>query len=229
VDYPGKVAAVFFFPRCNLRCPWCQNRELALNSPGEAAIGLDKAFSHISKRRDVLGGVVLSGGEPTLETGLPGIIKEIKRYGLAVKLDTNGMNPLMLETLIAAEKNRPDYIALDLKLAPARYAELSTKALRGSAGEKLEQSARLIRLSRIPHEYRSLALPGGFFTRSDLEALAPLVENSSQDGAWHFRRFMPGNCLDTAWDLKEEGSREDAAALAAAARRLGKNAIFLDN
>ncbi|MDR2102454.1 MAG: radical SAM protein, partial [Treponema sp.] len=130
VDYPGEVAAVFFFPGCNLRCPWCQNRELLPGgcSPerGEPGffINREAALAHIKKRRAVLGGVVLSGGEPTLSGELPALIRRIKDLGLKVKLDTNGMAPEVLAGLFGDEKTRPDYIALDLKLSPRRYGEL---------------------------------------------------------------------------------------------------------
>ncbi|MDR1144335.1 MAG: radical SAM protein, partial [Spirochaetaceae bacterium] len=143
VDYPGRISAVLFFPGCNLRCPWCYNRELvlggadadgsggfkanALKSDSDDAGGdggfkmnapksdsadngfkanadyitIDEALSRIEKRRNVLGGVVLSGGEPTLFPNLGELIVRIKSIGLKVKLDTNGMLPGILEKLFA--------------------------------------------------------------------------------------------------------------------------------
>jgi len=179
-------------------------------------VAVGDALAHVFKRRSVLGGVALSGGEPCLYEDLPGLIREIKKRGLAVKLDTNGTLPLMLETLFTHDDTRPDYIALDLKIAPARY---------GEPGERLIQSAALIRQSDIAHEYRTLALPGGYITEADIEALAPLAD----DAPWHFRPFRGGNCLDPAWDsLEETGSkaRAKAEALAQKARELGKEAVL---
>jgi pyruvate formate lyase activating enzyme len=238
VDYPGKIAAVIFFLGCNLRCPWCQNRELVLmpqNAAGlipekaPGAIFLEAALEQIERRRKVLGGVVLSGGEPTLYRDLPALIRQLKaqgKLGLPVKLDTNGTFPAVLEELLSAADTRPDYIAMDLKIAPSRYAELLPQgcvpaelaaeakgqgsppgnsispesAATGTASAALalavQKSAALIRSSGIAHEFRSLILPGGFFGPADREALAPLAG----DSLWNFRPFRPGNCLDPAWD-----------------------------
>jgi pyruvate formate lyase activating enzyme len=225
VDYPGKVAAVLFLPGCKLRCPWCHNRELVLGGEPQGAVSLDAALAHIKKRRSVLGGVVLSGGEPTLYRDLPGLIRRIKGLGLPVKLDTNGMAPDMLETLFSQEELRPDYLALDLKRSPRRYGSL-TRAI-PDPGDRLEASAALIRASGIAHEFRSLVFPNRFFTGDDVRDLAPLADNADELSAapWYFRVFMPGNCLDPNWNELEPGSKEEATALARKARDLGKNAV----
>jgi pyruvate formate lyase activating enzyme len=235
VDYPALVSAVIFFYGCNLRCPWCHNRELVTgreipetgaNPPhlaGKDNVELEKALEHIEKRRKVLGGVVLSGGEPTLFSGLPEVIARIKALKLRIKIDTNGMRPDILEKLFSDPLSRPDYIAMDLKLAPERYVELLPGAVFGAGlsasmdrpagsfarpestdpglnpGERLRRSAELIRQSGIAHEFRSLTLPRPWFGKNDLDALAPLAGSSP----WHIRSFVPGNCLDPAWDLNE--------------------------
>jgi pyruvate formate lyase activating enzyme len=211
VDYPGRVSSVFFFSGCNLRCPWCHNRELVLGG-ATGLIAIDEALAHVRKRGAVLGGVVLSGGEPCLWDGLPELISEIKKIKtsngpLGVKLDTNGMFPAMLEKLFSREETRPDYIAMDLKLAPPRYAELLPAAASFDPASfdparALLQSAALIRSSGLSHEFRSLKLPGGFFGEEDRLALAPLAG----DSPWQFRDFIGGNCIDPAWD-KPEGPK----------------------
>ncbi|MDR0497467.1 MAG: anaerobic ribonucleoside-triphosphate reductase activating protein [Treponema sp.] len=231
IDYPGRVSTVLFFTGCNLHCPWCHNREL-LTGEAYGLVGAEEALAHISKRQSVLGGVVLSGGEPCLQEELPDIIREIKKLSLPVKLDTNGI-PLKLEKLLSKEETIPDYIALDLKIAPSRYAELlpdrekdSESNGSGNAdfnpGEALKQNAALICRSGIAHEYRTLALPGGFITEKDVEALAPLAGSSP----WYFRPFRGGNCFDPAWDKLEElesEARKRAEILSKKARELGKN------
>ena len=223
-DYPGRVSSVIFFPGCNLRCPWCHNRELVLGTA--PLISLDEGLAHIRKRKPVLGGVVLSGGEPCLYSELGALIREIKKLSLPVKLDTNGMCPDMLERLFSDRETSPDYIALDLKIAPNRYVELlpgSTPSGENSFNpcEALIQSAALIRESGISHEYRSLALPSGFGPK-DIEALAPLTG----DAPWYFRPFHGGNCLDPSWDSLEENAEEAssrAEALAKEVREQKKN------
>ena len=225
VDYPGKVSSVFFFAGCNLRCPWCHNRDL-VTGEAEGLVSVEDSLAHARKRRAVLGGVVLSGGEPCLYEELPALIEEIKKLRLLVKLDTNGTVPAMLEKLFSREETRPDFLSLDLKLAPARYRDFcrTTNKTEFDPGEALLQSAALIRESGIKHEYRSLALPGDFITAADIEALSPLADKAP----WHFRPFRGSGCLDPAWDRLEEKPAEAAArvkALAEKARELGKNAF----
>jgi pyruvate formate lyase activating enzyme len=226
VDYPGKVSAVIFLPGCNLRCPWCQNRDLVLRGPleaggpGENFIPLEEALALIKKRRPVLGGAVISGGEPTVYPDLGALIGEVHDLGLPVKLDTNGMNPGGLEKICGDRRSRPDYIALDLKLAPGRYKELLPREHAGplpsfDPAAALAESAALIRRSGIPREYRSLALPDGYFGVDDLKALSPLVDG----GPWRFRPFSPGNCLDPAWNSLPPAGEKAVAALAETAER----------
>jgi pyruvate formate lyase activating enzyme len=236
VDYPGRIAAALFLPGCGLRCPWCQNRALVLNEPSAEFTKLKEALSAIEKRRSVLSGVVISGGEPTAFSALPPLIAALHEMELPVKLDTNGMNPKMLRLLFSNKETRPDYIALDLKLAPERYAELlpenasANKPPKLSCGERLRESAALITESGIDHEYRSLALPKRFFKVDDVEALAPLVDGggfpaNEKAPPWYFRRFMPGNCLDGDWNNFERPEARAAEKLAERARELGKNGI----
>ena len=191
-------------------------------------MGLEDCLAHLVKRRSVLGGVVLSGGEPCLCQELPVIIAEIKAIPLPIKMDTNGMFPVMLERLFSRKETMPDYIALDFKIAPARYGELintshgGTEARREELGNNLIQSAALIHESGIDHEFRTLALPGGFISASDIEALSLLADNAP----WYFRPFAGGNCLDPVWDRLEEPAEEARArleALSEKARELGKS------
>jgi pyruvate formate lyase activating enzyme len=223
VDYPGKVASVLFFTGCNLRCPWCHNRDLVLSaSERDGLIPLEDALSYLKKRRSVLGGVVLSGGEPTLLPSLPALVARIKEVGLLVKLDTNGMLPQALENMASAPETSPDYIALDLKVSPDRYAALLPDAPFGGKddpAERIKRSAALISASGIPHEYRSIALPN-FFTEEDIDALAPLVDAAP----WYIRSFRAGNCLDPLWDTFESPGTDTLAALVKRAQALGKNA-----
>ncbi|MDR2803978.1 MAG: anaerobic ribonucleoside-triphosphate reductase activating protein [Treponema sp.] len=196
VDYPGKVAAVIFFPFCNMRCPWCHNGDLILNRGSETLIPLDEALSHIGKRKSVLGGVVLSGGEASLYPRAAELIAYIKKLGLPVKLDVNGTLPGVLEKILKTRETRPDYIAMDLKIAPARYAEIMADKGRSGIAASVERSASLIRTSGIEHEFRSLRLPATYFTEADIAALRPLAGNS----VWKFRGLARGNCLDPSWN-----------------------------
>jgi pyruvate formate lyase activating enzyme len=166
-------------------------------STGESTfIPPDEALTLIQRRKKVLGGVVISGGEPTIHPALRVLIGEIHKLGLPVKLDTNGMNPSRLRELWRDRASQPDYIALDLKLAPGRYKELLSGSSTIDPAAALTESAALVRDSGVAHEFRSLALPDVYFGTEALKALAPLTGNSP----WHIRPFIPGNCLDPVWD-----------------------------
>jgi pyruvate formate lyase activating enzyme len=199
VDYPGKVAAALFLCGCNLRCPWCYNWELVMDPP-EDLTSLDEAFALVRKRKRLIGGVVLSGGEPTLLGELPEIIAEIKSLGLPVKLDTNGMLPDVLKKLCKNEKTRPDFIAMDIKLPPERYIELTGRKddapdnMRETA-DKIGESISFLRESGIEHEFRSLLLPAPYFSPKDLGIIESIADETLK-----IRAFQGGNCLDKTWN-----------------------------
>ena len=122
-NYPGRLAAAVFLPGCNLRCPYCYNRELALSDPAEGpAADSDEEyfseadiFSHLEKRASVLGALAVSGGEPLLSPFLEPLIRKAKSLHLAVKIDTNGTLPDRLYRLLENEALRPDMVAMDIK------------------------------------------------------------------------------------------------------------------
>lgn len=120
LDFPGRVAATIFTGGCNFRCPFCHNKELVLNHQSVTPYGEKEIFEFLQKRKRVLTGVCITGGEPTLQNDLPDFIKHIKELGYQVKLDTNGTNPGMLEWLI--KEHLIDYCAMDIKNAPEKYA-----------------------------------------------------------------------------------------------------------
>jgi pyruvate formate lyase activating enzyme len=199
VDYPGKVAAALFFCGCNLRCPWCYNWEL-VTAPPEDLTGLEEAFALIEKRKHLLGGVVLSGGEPTLLKELPEIIAGIKNLGLPVKLDTNGMLPDILKKICDNKDTTPDFIAMDIKLPPERYSELMARKENApdpslTAASKIHESVSFIRASGIEHEFRTLALPAPYFSENDLASIKILADETLK-----IRPFRGGNCLDKSWN-----------------------------
>ncbi len=235
VDYPGRVAAVLFMPGCSLRCPWCHNRELVLGGQDGAAEGLfgeDEILAFLDKRVRLLGGVVLSGGEPLLNPASLRLAEEIKRRGYPLKVDTNGMHPERLEELVGNPATRPDYLALDIKTLPERYDELlhlspkeANAAAQGGAksgpGAALRRSMACIAESNIDFEYRSLAIPG-FFGAQELRAIAPILEPGIP---WRISGFRPGNCLNPAWDEVPETSEAELRSLVELESALRKNPL----
>lgn len=121
VDFPGKVAATIFTRGCTFRCGFCHNPELVLPEKFIPLLDENELFDFFQKRAGKLQGVCITGGEPTMQKDLPQFIKKLKDLGYAVKLDSNGSLPDVLEKLIAA--GNIDYIAMDIKAAPSKYLE----------------------------------------------------------------------------------------------------------
>lgn len=122
LDYPGRVACTIFLGGCNFRCPFCQNSSLVLNPGCQQEIPPEKVLSFLRKRRGILDGVCVTGGEPTLAPDLPEFLKEIRSLGYPVKLDTNGTRPDVLKSLAARDLIQA--AAVDIKACPDNYASL---------------------------------------------------------------------------------------------------------
>ncbi len=119
LDYPGRVACTIFLGGCNFRCPFCHNKDIVLMSDTIDAYSQDEIFAFLKKRKGILTGVCITGGEPTINNDLPDFISDIKRLGYKIKLDTNGSSPAMLTSLI--DNRLIDCCAMDIKNAPEKY------------------------------------------------------------------------------------------------------------
>ncbi|MBP5466122.1 MAG: anaerobic ribonucleoside-triphosphate reductase activating protein [Clostridia bacterium] len=122
VDFDGKVAATVFTGTCNFRCGFCHNSPLVLDVKSLSPLPEEEVFSYLKKRRGILEGVCITGGEPTLQKDLPEFCEKVKSLGYAVKVDTNGTNPAMVKLL--AENNLADYFAMDIKNDKENYAAI---------------------------------------------------------------------------------------------------------
>jgi pyruvate formate lyase activating enzyme len=151
LDYPGKVACTIFLSGCNLRCPYCHNPGLVLpeqsNGPG---ISETELFSFLEQRKGKLDGVCVTGGEPTLQPGLPEFLKKLRDLGYVTKLDTNGTNPGMLRELL--HDDLLDYVAMDIKNSPSRYAETCGGL---NVLSKVQESTALLLDSPVEYEFRT--------------------------------------------------------------------------
>jgi len=158
IDYPGKIACVVFLAMCNFRCPWCYSAELVLplKIAKQPKISEQEIFNFLKERKGLLEGVVICGGEPTINKELPNFIEKIKKMGFFVKLDTNGSNPLMLKDLVRA--GLIDYVAMDIKASP------NNKAYGAILGEgvkfsDIEESVKFLKNSNIDFEFRTTVVP----------------------------------------------------------------------
>lgn len=186
LDYPGKVACTVFLPGCNYRCPFCHNGGLLESAP--EALAEEELLTFLEKRRGLLDGVCITGGEPTLQPDLPCLLANIKALGYCVKLDTNGSNPAMLETLL--EQGLVDYVAMDVKNSPARYGE--TVGIPGMPLEKTEQSLRLLLSGPTDYELRTTCV-AEFHEEAAAAAMGAWVESlvpGVKPAKWYLQCFV---------------------------------------
>ncbi|MBR4682902.1 MAG: anaerobic ribonucleoside-triphosphate reductase activating protein [Elusimicrobiaceae bacterium] len=171
IDFPGRPAAVVFTQGCNFRCRYCHNPELVYPHLFTEPVAEEEIFSFLQRRQGSLEGVVVSGGEPTLHDDLPAFMARIKALGYAVKLDTNGSRPDMIQELI--DKKLVDYIAMDLKAPLDKYREITEV---DTNTDILRKSMDLIRQSGLAYEFRT-TYDKEVLTEADIENLKQLTDN----------------------------------------------------
>lgn len=149
-DYPGTPAIVLFLQGCNFNCPFCHNRQLLPLSGGTEQLNPKEVFDYLQKRRETVSAVVVSGGEPTIQTDLNTFLEAIKAMGYSVKLDTNGSKPEDICNLL--RHNLIDYIAMDVKAPWQKYDLLAGKKVQHIA---IKKSINSIADSGLPHHFRT--------------------------------------------------------------------------
>lgn len=189
VDWSGKLCSVIFFPRCNFRCPYCHNHPLVFHPEQYPSIPLEDILARLHSFRDWIDGVCLTGGEPTLHVDLPFLIREIKRHGFLIKLDTNGSNPQMLDNLIEAREI--DFVSMDVK------APLDPFSYRRSAGLSIDlnlilKSIEILKKGKVEYQFRMTVVPG-LHREEDIKNLGDQLRAGRR---FILQNFNPENPLD---------------------------------
>ena len=151
LDYPGRLACTIFLGHCNFRCPFCHNAGLVLAPEKEPVIPLEEVLGTLKKRKGILDGVCITGGEPTMSAHLPEFIERIKELGYSVKLDTNGSNPKMLKSLV--ERKMLDYVAMDIKNSPQKYS--MTTGMTQLNLDAIHESVEFLKTGVVDYEFRT--------------------------------------------------------------------------
>ena len=151
LDFPGHTAAIVFTAGCDLRCPFCHNASLVSRIRAEERIDEAEVFAYLEKRRGLIDGVSVSGGEPLLQKDILTFLERVKRLGLAVKLDTNGSSPKRLFEVL--ESGFVDYVAMDIKNAPSLYPQ--TTGIRDLDVLPFEESKNIILSGAVDYEFRT--------------------------------------------------------------------------
>jgi pyruvate formate lyase activating enzyme len=185
IDYPEKIATVLFTPGCNLRCPYCYNWRIVVD-PKPPFLNEETALQILDERRKYVDAVVVTGGEPTIHKELPRFLKKLKERGFAVKLDTNGLNPTVLEECLPYV----DYVALDLKTSPEKYHLLGAKDTAA-----LLQTIDILKSGKVEYEFRTTVVPK-IVEEADITRIGETIKGAKN---YALQQFIPGDTLDRAY------------------------------
>jgi pyruvate formate lyase activating enzyme len=190
LDWKDHLSSVLFTGGCNFRCPFCHNSDLVLNHHRLIDLPEEQILGHLRKFRKWVDRVVITGGEPTLQKGLPVFAERLKQEGFKVKLDTNGSHPEVVKVLVKA--GLVDYIAMDIKGPTAAYDRWCGTTV---DRDKIEESIDFIRSGAIDHEFRMTVVPF-------LHKEADVYEAASRAGGtkrFTVQDFVPRNTLNPAF------------------------------
>ena len=175
LDYEDKVSVVLFSQACNMRCPFCHNGEAVLGASKEDEIDFNEILDFLKTRKGLIDAVVFTGGEPTLELDLKVKIKAVRDLGFLIKLDTNGTNPEIVESLL--DEGLIDYVAMDIKNCPNLYAE--TCGLKFINIDNIKKSIAIIMAKAPDYEFRT-TLVKELHERMDYEAFLNLIKGAKR-------------------------------------------------
>ena len=190
LDYPEKVACTVFTVGCNFRCPFCHNNSLVRGNGG-AQISQVEVLRFLQKRRNVLEGVCLTGGEPLIQNGVEEFLTAVKALGYSVKLDTNGCFPERLKSLV--EVGLADYVAMDVKNSKDKY--VLTAGCRAEDLAKIEQSVNYLKSGVVDYEFRT-TVTGNLHDEQSVEDTAKWLAGSKR---YYLQMFVnSGDLIDPA-------------------------------
>ncbi len=169
LDFPGRVACTVFLGGCDFRCPYCHNFEL-VDGSAPAIMEEGELYAFLEKRRGLLDGVAITGGEPTLRPDLPELMRHIRDMGYAVKLDTNGGHPDRLEKILS--EGLADYVSMDIKNSPEKYAQ--TVGLASVDLEPIRECVSLLMAGETDYEFRTTVVDE-LHDAADFEAIGQWI------------------------------------------------------
>jgi pyruvate formate lyase activating enzyme len=186
IDYPGKIASIFFLGGCNFSCPFCHNVSLIEGYKQLDVISSETVLDDLKKRKGFIDAVVITGGEPLINgSELIALLSKLRQMDLSIKLDTNGYNTYMLRNLL--ELGLVDYVAMDIKTSIDRYAVAAGLELNT---DKILNSIEIIRESSVEYEFRTTCVPGLVDSR-EIESIACLIEGAARYYLQQYRVEQP--------------------------------------
>ena len=183
IDYPDLISAIIWAVKCNFYCPFCYNKNLVEGNV--EMISEDEVFNFLKKRKNVLEGLVISGGEPFLQKDITDFTKKVKKLGYKVKIDTNGTYPEKLKELI--DKKQVDYVAMDIKAPIKKYNKLTGVKTNIS---KIKKSVDIIQKSNLDYEFRTTIIPD-LLKKEDIVEIAKWLDGSKNYYIQQFKNNTP--------------------------------------
>jgi pyruvate formate lyase activating enzyme len=180
LDYPHKTACILWFAGCNMKCVYCYNPDIVF---GKGKISISEVLNFLNRRKSLLDGVVLSGGECTSHKNIRQLLQEIKKLGFLVKIDTNGSNPEKLINLI--NENLVDYVALDFKSTKEKFNEITKSNL----FSEFEKTLNYLVKSKFPFEVRT-TVHSELLNLEDLQSMTEKLENSGYRGKYYLQYYL---------------------------------------
>jgi pyruvate formate lyase activating enzyme len=199
IDYPGLICGIVFLQGCNFKCPYCHNPELVDSKLFRPGIRENEVLEFLNTRKGKLDAISITGGEPTIQEDLTSFIKQIKKMGFAVKLDTNGSQPQVIKNLLA--ENLLDYIAMDIKAPLEKYKNIVNTQV---DTETIQESISLILKEKIPHEFRTTIIESQL-EENDILEIGKLIAGASK---YVLQKFVPTKTLDKKF-LKEKSFSDE--------------------
>ena len=187
LDFPGKTACTVFTPGCNFRCPFCHNTSLVLQPCESERIPEGEILAYLDKRKGILDGVVITGGEPLLHSDIPDFLRKVKNLGYKIKLDTNGSMPELL--LRITEDGLVDYVAMDIKNSPDQYAK--TVGISDLDLSPVRRSVEILMNGDTEYEFRT-TLVSGLHTQGSVKDLAKWISGAKR---YYLQRFKDSGNL----------------------------------
>ena len=216
LDYPGRVACTVFTAGCNFLCPFCHNARLVTQTSEQDFVREEDVLAYLEKRKGIVDGVCISGGEPTLQPDLTDFIRKIRSMGYALKLDTNGTDPELLAELL--DEGLLDYVAMDVKNTPEKYAQ--TVGVSKYDLTPIRQSVSLLLQGKIDYEFRTTVVRE-LHAPEDIAAIARWISGAPR---YFLQPFVDSGCL-IGQDLHAPDDKELQDMLSAAREFLPTTAI----
>ena len=172
LDYDGLISIILFSPGCNYKCPYCHNYKSVVSS--NELLSFNKIYDYLKERTGLVDAVTFSGGEPTLQKDLKEVIKEVKKLGYKIKLDTNGSNPEVINELL--DENLLDYVAMDIKACPKKYDYVTAT---NNSFENIKKSIDIVKEKAPDYEFRTTLIED-YFSLEDIEEIGKLIQGANK-------------------------------------------------